>query len=89
MKLKPLGDRVVLKRIKSEEVTASGILMSTSREEKPDYAEIVAISQGLENSELKIGDRVIYSKFAGNAVKDRDDEFIVIKIEDILAIVVD
>ncbi|NLW52148.1 MAG: co-chaperone GroES [Tissierellia bacterium] len=89
MRLKPLGDRVVLKSIKSEEITASGILMSAGREEKPDYAQIVEIAKGLENSELKIGDKVIYSKFAGNTVKDKDEELIVIKVEDILAIVID
>ncbi len=86
MKLKPLGNRLVLKKLEKEARTASGIALPSSAQEKPDYAEVVALSSSLDG-DLKLGDRVIYSKFSGTEVKDGNEEYIIIKIDDILAIV--
>lgn len=89
MKLVPLGDRVVLKQLKAEETTKSGIVLPGQAKEKPQQAEVVAVGPGTEKvkMEVKIGDQVIYSKYAGTDVKLEDEEFIVVKQEDILAIV--
>ena len=89
MKLVPLGDRVVLKQLKAEETTKSGIVLPGQAKEKPQQAEVVAVGPGTEKvkMEVKVGDQVIYSKYAGTDVKLEDEEFIVVKREDILAIV--
>lgn len=87
MNLKPLGDRVVIKRVEAEETTASGIVLPGSAKEEPQVAEIVAISKDIEETELKEKDRVIFSQYAGTEVKLDGEEYIVIKLEDILAIV--
>ncbi|WP_019134140.1 co-chaperone GroES [Kallipyga massiliensis] len=91
MKLIPLGERIVIQKLEKEETTASGIVLPASAQEQPQYAEVVAISDQLEKDEVNIkeGDRVIYSKYAGTDVKFGDDEYIVIKMEDVLAIVQD
>lgn len=89
MKLVPLGDRVVLKQLKAEETTKSGIVLPGQAKEKPQQAEVVAVGPGTEKvkMEVKAGDQVIYSKYAGTEVKLEDEEYIVLKQEDILAIV--
>ena len=93
MKLKPLGDRVVLKQLAAEEVTASGIVLPGQNKEKPQQAEVIAVGPGgmVDGKEIamqvKVGDQVIFSKYAGTDVKLGDDEFIVVKQSDILAIV--
>ena len=92
MMLKPIGDRVVIQKAEAEKTTASGIVLPESAQEKPQYAEIVAISADIENDEkkknyLKVGDKVIYSQYAGTDVKLDDEEFIVVKYNDILAVV--
>jgi chaperonin GroES len=93
MKLKPLGDRVVLKHIVAEEVTKSGIVLPGQAKEKPDQAEVVAVGPGglVDGKEVemlvKVGDTVIYSKYAGNEVKLEDEEFIIVRQSDILAVV--
>ena len=89
MKLVPLGDRVVLKQLKAEETTKSGIVLPGQAKEKQQQAEVVAVGPGTEKvkMEVKVGDQVIYSKYAGTDVKLEDEEFIVVKQEDILAIV--
>ena len=89
MKLVPLGDRVVLKQLKAEETTKTGIVLPGQAKEKPQQAEVVAVGPGTEKvkMEVKVGDQVIYSKYAGTDVKLEDEEFIVVKQEDILAIV--
>lgn len=92
MMLKPIGDRVVIQKAEAEKTTASGIVLPESAQEKPQYAEIVAISSDIENDEkkknsLKVGDKVIYSQYAGTDVKLDDEEFIVVKYNDILAVV--
>lgn len=92
MMLKPIGDRVVIKKAEAEKTTASGIVLPESAQEKPQYAEVVAISSDIENDEkkkgsLSVGDKVIYSQYAGTDVKLDDSEYIVVKYDDILAVV--
>ena len=79
MKLVPLGDRVVLKQFEAEETTASGIILASKAQEKPQQAEVIAVGPGgmVDGKEVtmhvKAGDRVIYSKYAGNEVKMCDE----------------
>lgn len=93
MKLVPLGDRVVLKQLEAEETTKSGIVLPGQSQEKPQQAEVVAVGPGgnVDGKEVtmqvKIGDQVIYSKYAGTEVKLEDQEYIVVKQNDILAVV--
>ena len=93
MKLVPLGDRVVLKQFEAEETTASGIILASKAQEQPQQAEVIAVGPGgmVDGKEVtmhvKAGDRVIYSKYAGNEVKMGDEEYIIVRQNDILAIV--
>jgi chaperonin GroES len=94
MELKPLGDRVVIKQLEAEEKTKSGIVLPGSAKEKPQEAEVVSVGPGgtVDGKEIvmevKPGDRVIYSKYAGTEVKINDEEYIIVKQSDILAIVI-
>ena len=91
MKLVPLGDRVVLKQLEAEETTKSGIVLQA--QEKPQQAEVIAVGPGkVEDGkevkmEVAVGDQVIYSKYAGTNVKLEDEEYIIVKQDDILAVV--
>ena len=93
MQLKPLGDKVVLKQGAAEETTKSGIILTSQSKEKPQQAEVIAVGPGILadgteiKMEVKVDDKVIYSKYAGTEVKLEDEEFIVVKQSDILAIV--
>lgn len=89
MKLVPLGDRVVLKPLAAEETTKSGIILPGQNKEKPQQAEVVAVGPGTEEvkMEVKKGDEVIYSKYSGNEVKIDDQDYIIVKQNDILAII--
>ena len=93
MKLVPLGDRVVIKQLVAEETTKSGIVIPGQNKEKPQQAEVVAVGPGgmvdgkEVKMEVKVGDQVIYSKYAGTEVKLDDEEFIIVKQADILAII--
>ena len=89
MKLVPLGDRVVLKQFEAEEKTASGIVLPGQAQEKPQQAVVVAVGPGKEDVEMtvKVDDVVIYSKYAGTDVKLDDEEFVIVRQDDILAIV--
>ena len=93
MKLKPLGDRVVIKQLEAEETTKSGIVLPSQAKEKPQQAEVVAIGPGgvIDGKEIKMevkpGDRVIYSKYSGTEVKLDKEELIIVKQSDILAVV--
>lgn len=95
MKLVPLGDKVVLKQLLAEETTKSGIVLPGQAKEKPQQAEVIAVGPGgiVDGKEVtmqvKVGDKVIYSKYAGTDVKLGDDEYIVVKQNDIVAIVED
>ena len=89
MKLVPLGDRVVIRQVEAEETTKSGIILTTSAQEKPQEAEVIAVGPGTKDvtMQVKVGDIVIYSKYAGNAVKLDEDELLIVRQDDILAIV--
>ena len=93
MKLVPLGDRVVLKEMKAEETTASGIVLPGQAQEKPQQAEVLAVGPGgvVDGKEVtmhvSVGQKVIYSKYAGTEVKLGEDKFIVVRQNDILAVV--
>lgn len=93
MNIKPLADRVIIKALPSEERTKSGIIMPDTAKEKPQEGEIVAVGPGkMEKGvrhtlEVKVGDRVIYSKYAGTEVKYDGEEYLILKESDILAII--
>ena len=94
MKLQPLCDRVVIRQLEAEETTKSGIVLPGTAKEKPQQAEVVAVGPGgvVDGKEVKMevkpGDKVIYSKYAGTEVKLEDEEFIIVRQSDILAVVV-
>ena len=91
--IKPLGNRVVIKRVEAEEKTASGIVLPGSAKEKPQMAEVLAVGPGgnVDGKEItmqvKPGDKVIYSKYAGNEIKLDGKELIIVRQSDILGIV--
>ena len=93
MTIRPLFDRVVVKSVDSEETTKSGIVLPGAAKEKPQMAEGVAVGPGgnVDGKEItmqvKVGDKVIYSKYAGNEVKLDGSEFVVIRQSDVLAVV--
>lgn len=93
MKLVPLSDRVVLKQLEAEEKTASGIVLPGQAKEKPQQAEVVAVGPGgvVDGKEVKmyvtVGQKVIYSKYAGTEVKLGKEEFTIVRQNDILAVV--
>ncbi len=95
MKLVPLGDKVVLKQLVAEETTKSGIVLPGQAKEKPQQAQVIAVGPGgiVDGKEVtmqvKAGDKVIYSKYAGTEVKLEDEEFIIVKQNDIVAVVED
>ena len=92
MTLKPLADRVVIKMVESEETTKSGIILTGSAKEKPQVAEIIAVGPGgvVDGKEIKmevkVGDRVITSKYSGTEVKVDGNEYTTVRQSDILAI---
>ncbi len=85
--IKPLGDRVVIKRLEAEEKTASGIILPGQAKEKPQMAEVVAVGPGTEDikMELAVGDMVIFSQYAGTEVKFEGEEYTIMAQKDILA----
>ena len=93
MNIKPLGDRVVIKHVEAEETTRSGIVLPGSAKEKPQMAEVIAVGPGgnVDGKEVtmqvKAGDKVIYSKYAGNEIKLDGKELIIVRQSDILGIV--
>lgn len=93
MKLIPLGDKVVLKQLEAEETTKSGIVLPGQAQEKPQEAEVIAVGPGgvVDGKEVemqvKAGDKVIYQKYAGTTVKLEEQEYVIVKQGDIVAIV--
>ncbi|GAA5163098.1 co-chaperone GroES [Viridibacterium curvum] len=94
MSIRPLHDRVIIKRIEAERTTASGIVIPDSAGEKPDQGEVIAVGKGkiLENGsvrplDVKVGDRVLFGKYAGQSVKVNGEEVLVAREEDILAVI--
>ncbi len=93
MKLVPLCDRVVLKQLEAEETTKSGIILTSASQEKPQEAEVIAVGPGglVDGKEVQMlvkpGEKVIYSRYAGNEVKLDGEEYVIVRQNDILAIV--
>ena len=94
MKIRPLHDRVIVKRLEEERKTASGIVIPDAAAEKPDQGEILAVGKGkiLENGDVrkmdvKVGDRVLFGKYAGQTVKVDGEELLVMREEDIMGVV--
>ena len=93
MNIKPLGDRVLIKRLEAEEKTKSGIVLPGSAKEQPQMAEVIAVGPGgiVDGKEIKMevksGDRVIFSKYAGTDIKVDGEEYMLLSQKDILAIV--
>ncbi len=94
MKIRPLADRVVVKRIEEEEVKKGNIIIPDTAKEKPQKGEVVAVGPGRVDEkgnrvpmEVKVGDKVIFSKYAGSEVKIDDEEYLVMREDDILAVI--
>jgi chaperonin GroES len=94
MKIRPLHDRVIVKRLEEERKTASGIVIPDAAAEKPDQGEIIAVGNGnvLEDGKVrplddKVGDRVLFGKYSGQAVKVEGEELLVMREEDIMGVV--
>eukprot|EP01035_Chromulina_nebulosa_P014370 gene14369-19029_t len=94
MKLRPLADRVIVKRVDSETKTASGIVIPDAAAEKPDQGEVLAVGPGKRNDKgelaaltVKVGDRVLFGKYSGQTVKVGGDELLVMKEDDLFAVV--
>lgn len=93
MNIRPLGDRVVIKKIEAEETTKSGIVLPGAAKEKPQEAEVVAVGPGgivdgkEVRIEVKVGDRVLFSKYGGNEVKINGVEYTILRQDDILAVI--
>jgi chaperonin GroES len=89
MKLRPLGDKVVLQYQESEEKTQTGILLPDSAKEKPQEATVIAVAEGNgdEKPQVKEGDKVIFSKYSGTEVKFEEEEYIIVSQKDIIAVV--
>ena len=94
MTIRPLGDRVLVKRLEAEEKTKGGIVLPETAKEKPQKGEVVAVGNGkvLENGkveplEVKKGDKVLFGKYAGNEITYKEEEYLILREDDILAII--
>lgn len=88
MKIRPIGERVLVKPVKVEEKTASGIILPGAGEkERPNIAEVIAVGKGEKLEDIKVGERVVYSKFSGAEIKDGEEKYIILNIEDVLAVI--
>ena len=89
MTIKPLADRVLLKQVKAEETTASGLVLAASAQEKPEVSEVVAVGPGTEKNPMtvKVGDKVIISKYSGTQVKVDGEEYTITEVKEVLAVV--
>ncbi len=94
MKIRPLNDRILVKRLEEEEKTAGGIIIPDSAKEKPAEGEIVAVGPGKQNDngervamDVKVGDRVLFSKYGGTDVKIDGDDYLIMREDDILGVV--
>jgi chaperonin GroES len=94
MKIRPLHDRVIVKRIEEEKKSAGGIVIPDTAAEKPEQGEIVAVGKGKKDDngklipiDVKVGDRVLFGKYSGQTVKVKGDELLVIREEDVLGVI--
>ena len=93
MKIRPLYDRIVVKRIEEQETTRSGIIIPDSAQEKPQEAEVIAVGHGkrLEDGKLvaldvKVGDRILFGKYSGNEIRVDNEDFLIMREEDVLGV---
>jgi len=93
MKLQPLGDRLVVKPIEAEETTAGGIVLPDTAKEKPQKGEVIAVGPGklldngkVEPMEVKVGDTVYYAKYGGSEIKIGTEEYVILRQDDVLAV---
>ena len=94
MNIRPLHDRVIVKRLEEERKTASGIVIPDTAAEKPDQGEVIAVGKGkvgddgkIRALEVKVGDKVLFGKYAGLSVKIKGDEYLVMREEDIMGVI--
>ncbi len=94
MKIRPLQDRVIVKRLEEEEKTASGIIIPDTAKEKPQRGEIVAVGPGKKNEDgklqpldVKAGDKVLFSKYAGTEIKVEGEELLIMREDDLMAVI--
>ena len=89
MNIKPIGERVLLKPIKKEEKTKSGILLSSksTNTDTQNQAEVIALGRGEKLEGIKVGDKVIFNKFSGNEIEDGDIKYLIVNADDILAVI--
>jgi chaperonin GroES len=94
MKIRPLHDRLIVKRLEEERKTASGIVIPDTAAEKPDQGEIVAVGKGKVNEEgkvrpldVKVGDKILFGKYSGQTVKVQGDELLVMREEDVMGVI--
>ena len=89
MKLKPMADNILLKAAEAQETTASGIILATTTKEKPGFFEVVSVGPGTKDVTMtvKVGDKVVVGKFAGQELKLDGQEYSIVKITDILAVI--
>ena len=89
MVIKPIGERVLLKAIKKEEKTKSGILLSSksSNTDTQNQAEVIALGKGEKLDGIKVGDKVIFNKFSGNEIENEDIKYLIVNADDILAVI--
>ena len=88
MKIRPIGERVLIKLVKMEEKTASGIILpGAGDKDKPNYGEVIALGKGEKLEGINVGDKIVYAKFAGTEIKDGEEKYLVLNIEDVLAVV--
>ena len=87
--IKPLGDRVVIKKLEAEEKTQGGIILTSSAKEQPQVAEVVAIGPGTKDEpmEVKVGEKVVFSKYGGTDIKYEGEEYTIMHQSDILAVI--
>lgn len=87
--IKPIGDRIVIKKFEAEERTAGGLILAGSAKEKPQMAEVIAVGPGTDEEKmiLKVGDKVITNQYAGTPVKFEGEEYIILRQDDVLATV--
>lgn len=88
MNIRPIGERVLIKLVKVEEKTASGIILpGTGDKEKPNLGEVVAVGKGEKLSDIKVGEKVVYAKFSRTEIKDGEEKYLILNIEDVLAVI--
>ena len=91
MKIKPLADRVLVKNEKAESKTASGIIIPEAAQEKTQTAKVVAVGPGTEEDKItvKVGERIMYDKYAGTQIKINNEDHLILKMSDIIAVIKD